>query len=76
MPRDVFQFRGEEVSFEQGQTVLTALMNAGILEFRPGHAPICGMGICFECLVRANGTPVRACMTPAEKGMEVSLDTI
>lgn len=76
MPLDEFRFKDQLVPFQPGQTVLTSLMNAGILELRADHSPICGMGICFECLVRINGEPARACMTPAEPGMEVTLDSI
>lgn len=39
------------------------------------RAPLCGMGVCFECRVRINGTPhVRACMTPVRDGMQVETD--
>jgi sarcosine oxidase subunit alpha len=39
------------------------------------RAPLCGMGVCFECRVRINGTPhVRACMTPVRDGMQVDTD--
>lgn len=39
------------------------------------RAPLCGMGVCFECRVRINGTPhVRACMTPVRDGMRIETD--
>ncbi|WP_426663012.1 2Fe-2S iron-sulfur cluster-binding protein [Rhodanobacter aciditrophus] len=39
------------------------------------RAPLCGMGVCFECRVRVDGVAhVRACMTPAGEGMQVVTD--
>lgn len=39
------------------------------------RAPLCGMGVCFECRVRINGTPnLRACMTSVRDGMWVNTD--
>ena len=36
------------------------------------RAPLCGMGVCFECRVRIDGVAhQRACMTPARDGMQV-----
>ncbi|MCP5053679.1 MAG: (2Fe-2S)-binding protein, partial [bacterium] len=33
---------------------------------------LCGMGICFECIVTVNGIPnTRSCMTEVEPGMTV-----
>ena len=35
----------------------------------------CGMGLCFDCLVRVDGRPgVRACVTPVRDGMRVERD--
>lgn len=32
----------------------------------------CGMGVCFDCLVRVDGRPgVRACLEPVRDGMHV-----
>jgi sarcosine oxidase subunit alpha len=32
----------------------------------------CGMGVCFECTVRVDGSEqVRACITPVREGMRV-----
>jgi hypothetical protein len=37
------------------------------------RAPLCGMGICFECRVTLDGvTHVRACMELCRAGMRVS----
>jgi predicted molibdopterin-dependent oxidoreductase YjgC len=36
------------------------------------RAPLCGMGVCFECRVAIDGvTQLRACMIPAREGMRV-----
>lgn len=39
------------------------------------RAPLCGMGVCFECRVRIDGVAhQRACLTPAREGMQVQCD--
>ncbi|MGW1995834.1 (2Fe-2S)-binding protein [Embleya sp. NPDC001921] len=36
------------------------------------RAPYCGMGVCFDCAVTVDGTPlVRACQEPVRTGMRV-----
>lgn len=45
-------------------TVAAAVFNAGGREFRESvtgtpRAPLCGMGICFECRVTIDGVPHR-----------------
>ena len=36
------------------------------------RAPLCGMGICFECRATVNGRPYqRTCQTICENGMDV-----
>jgi NADH dehydrogenase/NADH:ubiquinone oxidoreductase subunit G len=30
------------------------------------------MGVCFDCLVDADGSPVQACMTPVRAGMRIT----
>lgn len=73
-----FLFEGEPLRAYPGETVGAALMAAGIMTFRTtrqGGRPrgiFCGIGICFDCLVVADGRPnLRACVTPAVPGMEV-----
>ncbi len=56
-----------------------ALLRAGIRVFRKslsgeGRSLFCGMGTCFECLVKADGSWVRSCMTPVREGMEVEVE--
>lgn len=39
------------------------------------RAPLCGMGVCFECRVTIDSVAHRlACMTPAREGMQVLTD--
>ena len=72
---------GQKVNAYQGETVLAALIAAGIKTLK--HNPIsaeprsalCGMGVCFECTVTINGVPnIRSCMTEAQDGMEIKID--
>lgn len=69
---------GREVSAEAGRP-LGALLHreCGAILRHTGRsgAPrglFCGMGVCFDCLVRVDGRQdVRACMTPVRAGMQV-----
>lgn len=62
----------------RGATVAAAISRAGVTAFRtsPGgepRAPLCGMGVCFECRVTINGrSQTRSCQVVCETGMEVS----
>jgi len=39
------------------------------------RAPLCGMGVCFECRVSIDGVAQqRACMVPVREGMQVLTD--
>ncbi|PKV11947.1 2Fe-2S iron-sulfur cluster-binding protein [Xanthomonas prunicola] len=39
------------------------------------RAPLCGMGVCFECRVRIDGVgQQRACLVDAREGMQVRTD--
>jgi hypothetical protein len=57
--------------------VAAALMVAEVGAFRHSvqgdvRAPLCGMGICFECRVTINGQAhCLSCQTVCEDGMEV-----
>ena len=61
-----------------GQTLAAAMLSAGLVRFRESvtgepRAPLCGMGVCFECRVSIDGVAGRrACMVPASGGMVVS----
>lgn len=58
-------------------SVAAALLNAGHTSFRSSvsgepRAPLCGMGVCQECLVTIDGTPhLRSCMIECRDGMRI-----
>jgi predicted molibdopterin-dependent oxidoreductase YjgC len=76
-----FTVHGEDVFAYQGETLLAALIAAGYkgtkkspLKHEPRGA-LCGMGVCFECIVSVNGEPnIRSCMTEVEENMKVKTD--
>ena len=71
---------GERCEAEPGQTVGAVLLSRRQWQF--GHSPagrprgpLCGMGICFECVVTVDGIPnVRACLELVREGMRVMTD--
>ena len=69
---------GRSIQATQGVSVATALVDAGVTEFRtsPGgeaRMPVCGMGICFECRVTIDGAAhQRACLIAVRPGMVVT----
>ncbi|HAZ28035.1 TPA: sulfurtransferase [Candidatus Acetothermia bacterium] len=73
----LFTFAGREMDGYPGETIAAALFAHGIRIF--GHHPkdgapqgiFCANGQCSQCLVIANGKPVKACMTLVEAGMRV-----
>ncbi len=65
----------------RGESVLAALLASGLVAIRRSHlrreprGPLCGMGVCYECLVTIDGVPNRrACMHEVADGMEVTTD--
>ncbi|MSR40104.1 MAG: (2Fe-2S)-binding protein [Planctomycetes bacterium] len=76
-PEITFTFAGQPISARQGETIAMALWVAGQKALRNSSkdgAPrgvLCNMGICYECLVRIEGAPVRACMVLATEGLNV-----
>ena len=73
-----FTFEGKAVPAQPGATIGAALWAAGIREWRRSRitgrprAMFCGIGQCFDCLVRVNGgRPVRACVMVAQDGADV-----
>jgi sarcosine oxidase subunit alpha len=70
---------GQPVEVPAGASVAAAVAQV-TLRFRRSvndapRAPLCGMGVCFECRVSVDGVAhVRACMTPAAEGMQVITD--
>ncbi|MEM9047823.1 MAG: FAD-dependent oxidoreductase [Pseudomonadota bacterium] len=73
-----FSFNGRQIRARQGQSLASALAEAGQLALRKtakgeDRGLFCGMGVCQECLVRVNGVPnLRACMTRAAEGLAVT----
>jgi len=68
---------GQSFDAEPGVTVAVAILMAGQFTFRRSvsgepRAPLCGMGICFECRVAIDGQPhARSCQIPVREGMEI-----
>ena len=71
---------GASVTVSAGAMVSAAVALAGISTFRKSvtgepRAPLCGMGICFECRVTIDGRPhSRSCQIPCKPHMEVHTD--
>jgi sarcosine oxidase subunit alpha len=73
-----FTFNGKELRARQGEVISSALFANGIAVF--GHHPkdgsaqglFCANGQCSQCLVMADGVPVKGCMVPVREGMRVT----
>ena len=71
---------GVVVTAPAGALVSTAVALAGVSAFRKSvsgapRAPLCGMGICFECCVTIDGRRhCRGCQVTCQTGMEVRTD--
>jgi predicted molibdopterin-dependent oxidoreductase YjgC len=71
---------GQACQVPAGSTVAAAILRAGLTTFRrsvtgEARAPLCGMGICYECRVTINGqTHARSCQIVCVGGMEVRTD--
>lgn len=71
-----------KVAVSEGQTLATAMLGAGMKAFRKTavsgapRAPLCLMGVCFDCLVEVNGSQnVQACLVEVKEGMQVRVQT-
>ncbi|HSC32460.1 MAG TPA: FAD-dependent oxidoreductase [Gemmatimonadaceae bacterium] len=78
MPRDVTVIvDGRPITAPDGATLASAMLGAGVTHFRTSvtgapRAPVCGMGVCFECRVTVDGRPhQRSCLIPCTDGMRV-----
>jgi len=77
--RDLVQLtvNGTSLRVARGSTVAAAVVIAGRCGFRRSvtgdlRAPLCGMGICYECRVTINGVAqCRSCQIVCDDGMEV-----
>ncbi|MEZ5658694.1 MAG: (2Fe-2S)-binding protein [Burkholderiaceae bacterium] len=74
----MFEFEGQQVQAQAGDTVAAALFAHGVRTMRQsvvsGEArqPYCQIGVCFECLLEIDGRPNRqACMIRVREGMRV-----
>lgn len=69
-----------ELFVAAGTTLAAALLNAGIARFRrsvigESRAPLCAMGICYECRVTVNDAKhIKSCQLICADGMEVRTD--
>jgi sarcosine oxidase subunit alpha len=76
----VLSINGVRVRVPAGATVATAVMQAGFVGFRKSvsgqlRAPLCGMGICFECRVMIDGQAhARSCQIVCRDRMQVQTD--
>ena len=74
------RINGAEIRVPRGVTVAAAMAIANDTVCRRSvsgelRAPLCGMGICFECRVTIDGRPhCRACQAEAIEGMEVEAE--
>lgn len=72
-----FTWQGQAMRAHEGETIASALFANGVRIFGHHHkdgAPqgiFCANGQCAQCLVMANGLPVKSCMIPVEPGMRV-----
>ncbi len=71
---------GRRVRAQAGDTLAAALLCAGVVPFRrtpvsgQPRAPLCLMGVCFDCLVEVDGAQnVQSCMVEVRSGMQVRL---
>jgi sarcosine oxidase subunit alpha len=73
-----FYFNGERLLARKNEVISSALFANGIRTF--GHHPkdgssqgmFCANGQCAQCMVIADGVPVKGCMTPIKEGMRIS----
>jgi D-hydroxyproline dehydrogenase subunit gamma len=71
---------GHKIRVREGISLAIALMEAGHVPFRltavsgAPRAPLCMMGVCFECLCEIDGRQnAQACMVEVVEGMRVRL---
>lgn len=71
---------GVSVSVNPDVTVAGAIARAGVAGTRRSvrgqlRAPLCGMGICYECRATVNGEAhVKTCQRLCEPGMRIETD--
>lgn len=72
-------FEGRAIQALEGETLAVALLSAGVESFRQTpvsgspRAPMCLMGVCFDCLVQIDGVGnVQACTTLVRESMRIT----
>lgn len=79
----IFSWNGQPLKGFADEMIASALIANGITTF--GHHPkdhspqgiFCANGQCAQCLIMADGLPVKSCMTPLAAGMRIeSLDEL
>ncbi|MBM3305932.1 MAG: FAD-binding protein [Candidatus Aminicenantes bacterium] len=72
-----FVFAGRPLTGRKGEMISSALFSNGIRVFGRHHKDgspqgiFCANGQCSQCLVIADGLPVKSCMVPVREGMNV-----
>ena len=81
MPDDVrFTLNGQPVRAPAGVSVAVAVLACGVESFRRSvtgepRAPLCGMGVCYECRLTIDGRPhQKSCQVTLAEGMAVKTD--
>jgi sarcosine oxidase subunit alpha len=80
--RKVFiNVNGKKISAYEGETLLAVLIASGVRILKKSailqepRGGLCGMGVCYDCLVTVDGVPnIRSCMTYVKNGMEIKTD--
>ncbi|MBN1130601.1 MAG: (2Fe-2S)-binding protein [Chitinispirillaceae bacterium] len=71
----VIRFDGKRITVKKGEMISSALLANGIRVFGHHHnggAPqgiYCANGQCSQCMIIADGMPVKGCMTPVRENM-------
>ncbi len=71
---------GKSIIAFEGETLLAVMIASGIKTlrkssvFKEPRGGLCGMGVCYDCLVKINGVSQRACMSYVKEGMEIKTD--
>ena len=72
-----FTWQGNEITAKSGETIAAALFANGIHVFghhQKDHSPLgifCANGQCSQCMVIADGRPVKSCMELVRENMQV-----
>ena len=76
-------FDGKALTVPKDRNVATALLEAGISNFRKttlnneNRGPYCMMGVCFDCLINIDGMDnQQACMIKVIDGMKIKRQII